>query len=305
MKVLLVDIDSRIPNLALMQISAWHKAQGDEVVLTRAGRGDFDTESPDKVYISCIFGENRAEALGMTALWGDLGAEVSAGGSGIGWGWLPEEMQKVKPDYDLYEGMDRSLGFTTRGCLRSCPWCVVPQKEGPLQRWQPLRDFHDDRFRKVVLLDNNILGDPEWFFLNTDFLLEMNLKVDINQGMDVRLLTPEICARLRELRWSGPLRFAFDSLTYEGAVRDGIRMLKEAGIRVWRSTIQFYVLVGHRSTPEEDVTRLRILKELQVQPFVMQYRRTPWTKRLAWWARAPVFWKTDLEDLDRQRYRSR
>ena len=43
MKVLLVDMDSKIPNLALMKISAHHKAQGDDV--------GFAIENPDKVYI--------------------------------------------------------------------------------------------------------------------------------------------------------------------------------------------------------------------------------------------------------------
>ena len=37
MNVRLVDIDSRIPNLALMQISAWHKANGDEVGFKDSG----------------------------------------------------------------------------------------------------------------------------------------------------------------------------------------------------------------------------------------------------------------------------
>ena len=31
MRVCLIDVDSRIPNLALMKLSAWHKAHGDSV----------------------------------------------------------------------------------------------------------------------------------------------------------------------------------------------------------------------------------------------------------------------------------
>ena len=31
MKIGLIDVDSKIPNLALMKISAWHKQQDDEV----------------------------------------------------------------------------------------------------------------------------------------------------------------------------------------------------------------------------------------------------------------------------------
>ncbi len=297
MKVLLVDVDKTgFPNLALCQISAWHKTHGDEV--------GFDTRDPDKIYISCVFSENREQAHGIPLLYPPGVAELSIGGSGVGWDWLPEGMQKIKPDYDLYPGMTTSMGFTTRGCIRTCPWCVVPRKEGSLQRWQRIKEFHDPRFRKVRLLDNNILADPEWFFLNTDFLLENDLKVDINQAMDIRLLTPEICARLKELKWAAPKRFAFDSVEYADAVIRGVNLLRGAGIRIWRDTIQCYVLVGAGTSPEEDVQRLRLLKGLNVQPYVMPFRKTLWTQKLKWWARPQIFWSCDIENMDRQRFRS-
>jgi len=35
MKVLLIDADSTIPNIALMKLSAWHKSLGDDVELVR------------------------------------------------------------------------------------------------------------------------------------------------------------------------------------------------------------------------------------------------------------------------------
>lgn len=50
MKVCLVDVDSKIPNLALMKISTWHKAQGDTV--------EFYSplfSKPDLIYASKIF----------------------------------------------------------------------------------------------------------------------------------------------------------------------------------------------------------------------------------------------------------
>jgi len=59
MKVLLVDVDSRIPNLALMKISAWHKSQGDET--------GFAIENPDMVYISCVFKKNADQARGTNS----------------------------------------------------------------------------------------------------------------------------------------------------------------------------------------------------------------------------------------------
>ena len=54
MRVRLVDVDSQIPNLALMQLSSYHKKKGDIV--------GFDIENPDIVYISCIFTKNAEKA---------------------------------------------------------------------------------------------------------------------------------------------------------------------------------------------------------------------------------------------------
>ena len=71
--ILLVDIDSKIPNLALMKISAWHKAQGDVV--------GFNNQDPDKVYISCIFTKNAGQAKGVATYYPD--AEISIGGTGV------------------------------------------------------------------------------------------------------------------------------------------------------------------------------------------------------------------------------
>jgi hypothetical protein len=39
-RILLVDVDSTIPNLALMKISAWHKAKGNSIVLIHGANVD-------------------------------------------------------------------------------------------------------------------------------------------------------------------------------------------------------------------------------------------------------------------------
>ena len=111
MNVLLVDVDSKIPNLALMKISAWHKAQGDNV--------GFAIENPDKVYISCVFKKNAGQAKGIARFYPS--AEIDIGGSGIDLKkGLPEEIEMIKPDYDLYPST-YSQDYTTRGCGRKLP----------------------------------------------------------------------------------------------------------------------------------------------------------------------------------------
>jgi radical SAM superfamily enzyme YgiQ (UPF0313 family) len=287
LNVLLIDIDSKIPNLALMQISAYHKGQGDTV--------GFDVPDPDKIYISCVFTKNRPKALGIARLYQGT-AEIFIGGSGINYDSLPEKMQKVKPDYELY-GSTYSLGFTTRGCIRNCPFCIVRKKEGEYRRWQHIRDFHDGNFDKVVLLDNNWYADKEWFMDNTKFLIDNNLKVQPTQGMDIRLLDREIADRLRMLKKENTFNFAWDNIKDEPAIRTGIQILKDAGFDV-RHEIQFYVLIGFNSTFDEDLYRCRILKLLNTNAFVMPYVRNRTTRKLARWAnRKHLFWSIDFVDF--------
>lgn len=293
MKIRLIDIDSRIPNLALMQISAWHKAQGDEVWFDK----DWFSNVPDKVYISCIFDWNASKTRGIATMF--PGAEIILGGSGINYNWLPKTIQKVKPDYDLYPSK-YSLGFTTRGCIRDCYPCIVRAKEGGLRRCQHPREFHDERFGTIAFLDNNILGDRPWFFEVSDWCLDRGLKVDFMQGLDVRLLDEEIAMRLKELRWAANVRFAFDHSSDEPAVMRGIAMLKEAGFNL-RHDVSFFVLVGTVSTPFEDgLYRCQRLKEAGTNAYVMRFSRSPALNALARWANArQLYWLIDFNDYHR------
>jgi hypothetical protein len=329
-RILLIDADMAIyqkkvsrrkrgimPNLALMQIAGHHKQLGDEISLNIPN-------NPQIVYTSCVFRENRKSALGRTKYYPD--AQVYVGGSGINYSWLPEDIQKHYPDYSLYDGkvcqkcahliynckckgkpipgnMFYSMGFTTRGCIRHCPFCIVYEKEGKIHKWQHIKDFYNPEYKVVILLDNNVYADRGWFFKNTDFLLEEGLKWNPIQGMDIRLIDDEIAERLAELKWYGDMHFAFDNMEDEQAVRRGVEILKNAGIDV-RHVVQFYVLVGFDSTPEQDKYRCRLLKKLGTNAFVMPYIRNKWTNRIAWWAnRKQIFWSCDIDDCNQKAHK--
>jgi hypothetical protein len=281
--ILLIDVDSKIPNLALMQISTYHKMKGDTV--------GFNISDPDKVYISCIYEKNRSQALGIEKMYPN--SKVYVGGSGINYNWLPKKMQKIKPDYDLYPST-YSQGFTTRGCVRNCSFCIVRQKEGKFQRWQHIKDFYDPKFDIVMLMDNNIFADKEWFFENTDFIINHGLRI-MEHGMDIRLLDEEIAQRVAELKFLKCMHFAFDNMGDEKAVRKGIELLKNVGIDL-RRYVQFYVLVGYNTTKEQDIYRCRLLKELGTNAFVMPYVKNRWTSKIARWAnRKWLYWSMDIE----------
>ena len=146
------------------------------------------------------------------------------------------------------------------------------------------------------------MADRRWFFINTNFLLQHDLRWNPIQGMDIKLLDLEIAERLADLKWYGVMHFAFDNMEDEPAVRRGIGILKEAGIDI-RQKVSFYVLVGYNTKPEQDKYRCRLLKELGTHAFVMQYTKNEWTQRIAWWAnRRQAYWSCDIDDVDRAKH---
>jgi len=286
MNVLLIDVDQKFPNLALMKISAWHKKKGDA-----AG---FNVNNPDKVYISTVFTWHKAKALGMANFYKSLGCEVEIGGSGIDLKkTLPDEIEHIMPDYSLY-GIRYSIGFTSRGCIRNCPWCIVPKKEGSIRNHAPIDEFYVPRWRKLILYDNNFLASPKWYE-NLRELIARKIKVSFNQGLDIRLINQENARLLSKVHYYDDqfkdrrLYFSFDLLQIEDQMLKGIETLEKAGIP--RSHLMFYVLVGFNTTYGEDLYRLNLLMKERVLPYVMPYnnRHDSYYPHLARWINRSVY----------------
>lgn len=289
MRVLLVDFDSKIPNLALMKLSAWHKSQGDAV--------GFNVSNPDKVYISLIFPKSKSQALGIKTLYPK--AEVIFGGTGYDiYSKLPDEIEFIKPDYDLYPS-EYSQGFTSRGCIRNCKFCFVPEKEGFIKIWQHPSLFHDDKFKTCMILDNNLLALPDWSKEILGWFRDCGIKMLSPQGWDARLLTEEMAGLLKEVKHAEGLHFAWDNIKDEERIKNSIVLLKNAGFNL--RNISYYVLVGFNSTFEEDVYRCNKLKEWGVCAFVMKYHKHDQRLNdLARWAnRRWLYWSIPFEEYKR------
>jgi hypothetical protein len=284
MKTLLIDDPwSKIPNQALMKISRWRKACGDEV--------GFDIEDPDKVYISCIFKENAEQMRGIASFFS--GAEVDLGGSGISLTkTLPDFVELAIPDYNLYPST-YSQGYTSRGCSNRCGFCIVPEKEGRIREVQLPECFHDDRFDTCMIQDNNLFATSNtWQNLVFDWFIENGIKM-IDHGFDARLLTEQRANKLRRIEHTGPVHFAWDHMKDEGAVLRAIQCLRHAGFDLKRE-IMIYVLVGYDTTFEQDVYRCEKLRGLGVQPYVMRYRKAPDLNALARWVNSSyALWSKD------------
>jgi hypothetical protein len=278
-----------------MKISAWHKEQGDQVFFRQPAY------NPDIVYIACVFSWNRPKALGVARM---FNCEVRIGGIGFN-SKLPDEIEHIMPDYDLY-GVDYSMGYTSRGCIRNCPWCVVPKSEGRIRDHAPISEFWNPRHKKLILLDNNFLASPKWKE-NLEFIIANRLEVSICQGLDIRLINDETARWLAILRAKTPsfsgrdmIYFAFDDVKHEEEVRRGVEILKAHGIPPRRLT--FYFLCGFKSPlfTEEDMHRFQVLRELEVNPFAMIYRDPnetrfrfdPLLKHFANWVNKPERYKS-------------
>ena len=275
MKVNLIDIDGKYPNLALMKLSAHWKARGAEVALNSC-------RPADQVFISVVFSANMPRAMKIQRA---LGGAIGGSGTGDYSIQLPPEIEHICPDYSLY-GLDYSMGFTSRGCCRDCSFCIVPAKEGTLCEWSPLDEFV--RHKKVVLLDNNFLASPSWRAKLVAMTLR-GLQVDFNQGLDIRLLNEEKAELLTAL--APPyLRFAWDSMDLMPAVKRGLRLLRDAGYPLDRHKIGFYVLTGYDTTPKQDLYRLDYLHKLNINTHVQPFVKIRKNNRLSRWGNSPRIW---------------
>ena len=192
MRIGLIDFDGKIPNLAVMKLSAFHRAVGDEVVLNPLSAIDID-----KAYCSVLFEKNGTAAEALRNVYRD----IEFGGTGYDLETvLPDHIEQLRPDYDLYKIEDiaprlkgiltrekrlhkaktlveAGIGFTTRGCVRNCPFCVVPKKEGKLRKSSEIADIINPKSNVVIILDANFTADPDCLQKLKE-IKERNLVVD-------------------------------------------------------------------------------------------------------------------------------
>ena len=266
MRILLIDGDGIFPNLALMKLSGYFKEKGHDVKFGSC-------KNPDRVYISCVFPDNREKALSASAFYPE--SEIHFGGGGFNLSSkLSDEIEHHRPDYSIYPKVDFSLGFTTRGCIRNCGFCIVPEKEGPIRIHSPLKEFIEPRFNKIMLLDNNLLSYSKHEEILQE-LIEIDKKVSLSQGLDIRLINKRNAGLLNQIKYYDSsfkdrrLYFSWDFPEIEKAVKRGINLLLSEGIPP--DHLMFYVLMCYNTKYDQDIYRLRTLIDLGVKPYVMLY----------------------------------
>lgn len=257
MKIGLMDIDGHhFPNLALMKLAAYHKKRGDDVEWATI------FEKYDIAYKSKVFTFSNDHSV----VFAD---RVVIGGTGYG---LYGELfcDDTEPDYTIYKGCSwynayTAYGFLTRGCIRHCPWCVVPRKEGVIRPYRDVETVLQGR-KVAVLMDNNVLAS-EHGLQQLEKIADLKCKVDFNQGLDSRLVTDEIARLLSKIKWIRHIRFSCDTIQAVEPLLQAVEKLNKYGVKNYR--IFVYLLVKDVKEANE---RCGILKRLGVIPFAQPYR---------------------------------
>lgn len=280
MKVLLLHLDGRLPNLALMRIAAHHRALGHEIELRRGNpEPRLWSESPDLVYASAIFTSSRQIAERVLSIYpqaiiGGTGWDVSSSLEAHG-------ITTGDTDYSIYPEFRQSIGFTQRGCRLSCEFCVVPRKEGKVRTAQTIAEIWRGYPwpKELILLDNDFFGQATWRERIAE-IRDGGFKVSFTQGINARCLTDEAAEAIASVRYYNDrmdtrrIYTAWDNRDDEERLFAGLSRLVRYGVKP--DHIMVYLLCGFwfgETQADRDYRRKR-LRDFGARPYPMPYQRT-------------------------------
>lgn len=272
MRIGLIDVDGHnFPNLALMRISAYHKARGDQVEWWWTDMIHYDI-----VYMSKIFSGSYKEDI-PEPINADI---VIKGGTGYCISTvdgkeifdkqkntpLPEEIETMFPDYSIYPQFEFAVSMTSRGCPRGCAFCHVAAKEGRCAtKVANVSDFWSGQ-KEIRVLDPNLTACREKRDLFRQYK-ETGAILDFTQGLDIRLLNDADISDINDMRLR-TLHFAWDNPEddLEGKFRyfaQNFRRKSNIGM--------VYCLTNFNSTMEQNLYRIYTLRDMGYDPYVMIY----------------------------------
>ena len=296
MKVAIIDADligrkkHKFPNLACMKLSGYYKELGHNVNL----KLDYDNlRDYDKAIISKVFTDTPIDKNILRL------DNVSYGGTGFFFDKAPNlsyEIEHHMPDYHLYDSwvetemkrglkksnfddyLNYSIGFSTRGCFRKCPFCVNKKYNNTFKH-SPIKEFFDPERKQISLWDDNFLAYPKWHEILEE-LKETNKYFHFRQGLDIRLMTEEKVKAFKDVKYYSDYIFAFDY------IKD--RELIEEKLKLWktyiRKTTKLYIFCGFDRNNKWDkdfwkqdiidtLERIKILMKYGCLPYIMRFNR--------------------------------
>jgi hypothetical protein len=244
----------------------------DENVRINACPGLFDEAG--EVHISVTFTWDMRRADFLEKQWRRV-APVKVGGPATG-----------VPGGDFVPGMYMKRGYviTSRGCPNRCGFCSVPKREGFRLRELPVTDGW------IVTDDNLLACSPSHIDAVFEMLKRQPHRPQFVGGLEAKLLTPDMAARLKELN-PETMFFAYDTPDdYEPLLEAG-KYLRRAGFKKSNHQVRCYVLIGYKNdTFGKAEKRLLQTWEAGFFPFAMLYRdaagkyETGWKRFQREWA---------------------
>jgi len=295
MKICVCAIDSKLANLAILKIAQYHINKGDQV---KWYEPLFDSDC-EILYISKIFTftEDLNYLPNCTIYRGGTGYDTTT--------VLPNEIESIinieKAYLLLYQQIGYSILFTTRGCVRKCPFCVVPLKEGMTHEIPTVSLNPNGTY--IELLDNNFFSHKSWR-KRINYLKELDQPINFNTGLDVRAITDEQANALSIIKIKA-IHIAWDNLEEEQQVLQGIERLIKW---VSPSKITCYILVGFKqpSIIDSDIYRVMKIHEYKITPFAMgfidfnnkNHERTKGVKEFQRWVNRHIFKEVEFSNYN-------
>jgi hypothetical protein len=204
-RILLVEpgYHNKYPPLGLMKLATYHRMLGDELRFVKGCNSEAASAFWDRIYITSMFSFDWDLTVQTICFYKDklFGAHNKIFVGGIAASILPKEFCKatgiypivgclnqpgvldadnslnidsLPPDYSIlsqvdheYSCTDSYMGYATRGCVRSCPFCAVPKLEPVFERYLDIKPWvtaikeEQGERPHLLLMDNNVLASPQ------------------------------------------------------------------------------------------------------------------------------------------------
>jgi hypothetical protein len=204
------------------------------------------------VRISIVFTWDIAEGKRLFKSWESFYEDVKLGGPAF-----DDPGGEFTPGMYIKEGVT----ITSRGCIKRCPWCFVPKREGKLRELD-IKPGH-------IIQDNNLLACSEKHIRAVfDMLKKLNKPAKFSGGLDTTLLKEwhrELfdSIKIGELWFACDTRAALKPLERAARILEGISQQKR----------RCYVMIGYNGESIRDAEdRLEKVYRLGFDPFCQLYQ---------------------------------